>query len=335
MWHRIQFDQLKRRQFICLLGGAAAWPLASQAQQPTMPVIGFLSGRSAGEAGYSVAAFHRGLEQTGYIEGRNVAVDYRWGEGRYDRIPALADDLVKRQVAVIVAIGGSNAALAAKAATSIIPIVFITGDDPVSQGLVTSLNRPGGNATGINIFASEMEGKRIGLLRDLVPNNESIAVLLNPAYSAFNLQRDEVRTAANLVRQQILLLTASDDRELHASFTALVGARVGALLVVAEPFFNSRREQLVALAARHAIPTLYGVREYTVAGGLMSYGTSLVEAYRQVGIYTGRILQGDKPGELPVVQSVKFEFVVNLKTAKTLGLTFPPGMIALADEVIE
>jgi putative ABC transport system substrate-binding protein len=306
-----------RREFITLLGGAAAWPLAANAQQAAMPVIGFLSARSRGEAAYSAAAFHRGLKDAGYVEGQNVTVEYRWGDGQYERVPALAADLVQRQVAVIAAIGGSNAALAAKAATSTIPIVFITGDDPVKQGLVTSLNRPGGNATGINIFISEMEGKRLGLLRELVPGVRSIGVLLNPAYSAFDAQLNELRKAAHAVGQQIRPLTASNDQELHAAFASLVEAREGALLVVAEPFFNSRREQIVALAAQYAIPALYGVREYAAAGGLMSYGTSLVEAYRQVGSYTGRILKGD------------------LTTAKALGLTVPATLLATADEVIE
>ena len=236
---------------------------------------------------------------------------------------------------MIAAVGGSSSALAAKAATSTIPIVFITGDDPVKQGLVSSLNRPGGNATGINIFISEMEGKRLGLLRDLVPGVETIGVLLNPAYSAFDLQHNEVQKAAHAVGQQIRPLTASNEGEIHAAFRSLSETRVGALLVVAEPFFNSRREQLITLAAHYDIPALYGVREYAVAGGLMSYGTSLVEAYRQVGVYSGRILRGEKPGDLPVVQAVKFELVVNLKTAKALGLTFPPGLLALADEAIE
>ena len=246
---------MRRRQFITLLGGAvAAWPLAARAQQSTMPVIGFLSGRSPDEAAYSVAAFHQGLKEVGYVESQNVTVEYRWAEGQYDRIHALATDLVKRQVAVIAAIGGSNAALAAKAATSTIPIVFITGDDPVKQGLVLSINRPGGNATGINIFVSEMEGKRLGLLRELVPHIGLIGVLLNPAYSAFDLQLNEVQKAARVADLQIRPLLASNDREMHAAFMTLAEARAAALLVVAEPFFNSRREQLVARRYTAGLP---------------------------------------------------------------------------------
>jgi putative ABC transport system substrate-binding protein len=328
---------MRRREFITLLGGAAAaWPFAVRAQQPDgMRVIGFLSGRSANEAANTVIAFQRGLKELGYFEGQNVRVEYRWGEGHYERMPSLVAELVQADVAVIAAVGGGSSPLAAKAATSTIPIVFITGDDPVKQGLVASLNRPGGNATGVNIFVSEMEGKRLGLLRELVAGVELIGVLLNPDYPAFAVQLREVEQAARILGQNIKVVTANSDVEIGRAFAALAKARVGALLVIAEPFFNSRREQLALLATRQRIPTMYGVRDYAVAGGLMSYGTSLVEAYHQVGAYTGRILEGEKPADLPVVQSTFFEFVINLKTARELGLEIPPTLLALASEVIE
>jgi putative ABC transport system substrate-binding protein len=328
---------MRRREFITLLGGAAAaWPFAVRAQQPDgMRVIGFLSGRSANEAANTVIAFQRGLKELGYFEGQNVRVEYRWGKGHYERMPSLVAELVQADVAVIAAVGGGSSPLAAKAATSTIPIVFITGDDPVKQGLVASLNRPGGNATGVNIFVSEMEGKRLGLLRELVAGVELIGVLLNPDYPAFAVQLREVEQAARILGQNIKVVTANSDVEIGRAFAALAKARVGALLVIAEPFFNSRREQLALLATRQRIPTMYGVRDYAVAGGLMSYGTSLVEAYHQVGAYTGRILEGEKPADLPVVQSTFFEFVINLKTAMELGLEIPPTLLALASEVIE
>jgi putative tryptophan/tyrosine transport system substrate-binding protein len=325
---------MNRRAFITGLG-AAAWPLSARAQQTARPVVGFLSGRSAHEAANTVAAFQQGLQKLGYVDGQNVTVEFRWGDGRYDHMPGLVADLVQRQVAIIAAVGGSSSALAAKAATSNIPIVFITGDDPVKQGLVASLNRPGGNATGINIFVSEIEGKRLGLLRELTPATRVIGVLLNPAYPAYPVQLREVQQAAIIIGQDIRVVTASDEREMHRAFAALAAAGVGAVLVVAEPFFNSQREQLCSLAARLGIPAIYGLRDYAVAGGLMSYGTSLAEAYRQVGAYTGRILKGDKPAELPVVQSTFFELVINLKTAKALGIEVPPTLLARADEVIE
>jgi putative tryptophan/tyrosine transport system substrate-binding protein len=325
-----------RREFITLLGGAAAaWPLVARAQQPAMPVIGFLSVRSPSEATYAVAAFHRGLKEGGYVEGQNVAIEYRWAEAQYGRLPALAAELVRRRAAVITTTGGPTAALAAKAATTTIPIVFIVGDDPVKLGLVASLNRPGGNATGINFFVTAMEGKRLGLLHELVPTAALMGVLLNPTSAPFEFQLKDVQEAARSIGQQIHVLHASSEQDIHAAFTTFVRMRAQALLVCADPFFNGRREQLVTLAAHYAIPTIYELREYAMAGGLMSYGTSLPDTYLQIGIYTARILKGERPADLPVVQPTKFEFVINLKTAKALGLDVPPTLLARADEVIE
>ena len=327
---------MKRRAFITLLGGAAAaWPLAARAQQPAMPVIGFLSGASLGALPDQIDAFRHGLKESGYVEGQNVTIDYRKAEGRYDRFAELAADLVRGQVAVIVVGGGGQASLAVKAATSSIPIVFTIGNDPVQAGLVASLSRPGGNVTGVTMFSSSLEPKRLELLRELVPSATVIAVLMNPTFPDSPIQLKDLQAAARAMGQQIVILNASSESEIEAAFATVARERIGALLVGSDPFFNSKRREIVALAARHAVPAIYQWRDHATIGGLMSYGTSLADAYRQVGIYVGRILKGEKPADLPVVQSTKVELVINLKTAKTLGLTFPVPLLGRADEVIE
>jgi putative ABC transport system substrate-binding protein len=326
---------MQRREFITLLGGAAAWPLAARAQQPAMPVIGFLHVGSPDALSHLVTAFRQGLKEVGYFEGQNVAIEFRWAEGHYDRLPALAADLVRRQVAVIITGGGDAPAAIAKAATATIPIVFNVGSDPSKTGLVASLSRPGGNITGVNILTTELAAKRLGLLNDLVPAGSVIAYIVNPNFPATESNVKEVETAARAIGRQILLLKATNEKDIDAVFVAISEMRSRALLVGSDPFFTSRRDQFVALAARYAVPTIYEQREFAVAGGLMSYGTSLTDSYRQMGNYVGRILKGEKPADLPVVQSVKFELVINLKTAKALGLTLPSGLLSIADEVIE
>jgi putative ABC transport system substrate-binding protein len=327
---------VKRRDFITLLGAAAAWPLAARAQQTTLPVIGFLHAASPESTAHRVTAFRRGLNETGYFEGQNVVVEYRWAEGRYDRFPELAAELVRRQVSVIVTPGNPVAANAAKAATSAIPIVFAVGGDPVKLGLVASLARPGGNVTGVNFFVTEVAAKRLGLLHELVPTATRVAVLVNPANppTAESTARD-VQGAADGIGIQIQILNASTIREIDAAYASLVRERADALLVAGDGFFNSRRVQLAMLAVRHAVPATYSSREYAEAGGLTSYGTSFADTDRQVGIYAGRILKGAKPADLPVLQSTKFELVINLQAARMLGLEVPPTLIARADEVIE
>jgi putative ABC transport system substrate-binding protein len=324
---------MRRREFITLLGAAAAWPLVARAQQK--PTIGFLNSGSANAYPDRIIAFHQGLRQLGYVEGENVAVDYRWALGEYERLPALAAELVERRVSVLIATGGEPAALAAKSATSTIPIVFAIGGDPIKLGLVASYNRPGGNATGANILAAEMDGKRLGLLHELIPNAARVGLLLNPNFPAYPTQLNELQRAATIIGLQVEVLRADTDSEIDAAFEIASRKRVGALILTASPFFDTRRDKLVALATGHALPTIYHFREFAVAGGLMSYGVSIPHIYRQVGVYAGRILSGENPANLPVQQPTTFELVVNLKTAKTLGIEVPPTLLARADEVIE
>jgi len=330
---------MRRRDFLGVLGGAVAgWPFTVRGQQPAMPVIGFLNGQSAQAFAPAVASFRRGLNEAGYVEGQNVAIEYRWAEGRVDRLPPLAADLVRRQVAVIAATGGNNSALVAMQATSTIPIVFTSSDNPIERGLVASINRPGGNVTGVSWFGAELGPKRLGLLHELVPNATIVALLINPNNPESVRQPAELQDAARAIGLQLVVLTATTAGDIDTAFTAMVQNRVGALLVGSDPFFFANRlEQIIALAAQHAIPTIYADagREVAGAGGLMIYGNSLADAYRRAGIHTGRILKGAKPSELPVDQATTFELIINLKTAKTLSLTIPPGVLAIADEVIE
>jgi putative tryptophan/tyrosine transport system substrate-binding protein len=323
---------MQRREFITLLGGATAWPVAAQAQQPAMPVIGLLSGTPRVTS--LVAAVQRGLAEAGYFEGQTLSTEYRWAEDQYDRLPQLAADLVRRRVAVIVALN-SPAALAAKRSTTTIPIVFISGVDPVTSGLVESFNRPGGNATGVYILTTSLEAKRLEMLHQAVPGVATIGVLVNPNFSDAERQLTDLRDASRIFGVELLVLRVTSESAFTGAFATLVERRIGALLVAMDPFLYANGDQLVALTARHAIPAMYGFSEFALAGGLMSYGTNLTEADRQVGIYTGRILKGEKPADLPVMQPTKLEFVLNLKTAKALGLTVPPTLLATADEVIE
>ena len=328
-------SHIGRRKFLATLGGAPpAWPLAARAQQTNMPVVGFLHVASAKPFAHLVGGFRQGLEETGYIEGQNVAVVLRWAEGQPDRLPALAAELVGRQVAVIVA-GGAAAALAAKAATATVPIVFATGGDPIKLGLVASLNRPGGNITGVSSLISELGTKRLGLLRELVPSATVIATLVNPNFPDADGQLRDAEAGARALGLQLIVLRAGTEREIDAAFATMARRGGGVLDVSVDPFFVERRDHIVALAASYAIPAMYPLRDFAVAGGLMSYGTDFADSYRQAGIYTGRIVKGEKPADLPVQRSTKFEFVINLKTAKALGLSVPNSMQLLADEVIE
>ena len=327
---------MQRRDFLGMIGATtlwAGWPLAARAQQ-TMPVVGFLNGGSPGGYAPYVAAFHRGLKENGFIEGQNVTIEYRWAEGHYDRFGGLAADLVRRQVAVIAATGNPGGAIAAKMATTTIPIVFSIPDDPLQLGLVTSLAHPGGNVTGITALVALLGAKRLELIRDLISTATLIGILMNRTDVSRAYAKD-IREAANLVGQQIEILDVGSEDEIDTAFAALARLHVGALLVVSDNFFVSRREQLVQLAARYVIPAIYENRDFTVAGGLMSYGASLVDVYRQVGVYVGRILKGTKPADLPVLQPTKFELVINVKTARALGLGIPPSLLARADEVID
>ena len=326
---------MQRRQFIALLGGAATWPLAAHAQNPVVPKIGFLHVESAKPFPHIVTGFRQGLKETGFIEAENVAIEFRWAEGQTGRLPELAADLVHRQVAVIVAGGGEASALAAKAATSTIPIVFNIGSDPIQRGLAASLNRPGGNATGVNVLTGELAAKRLGLLHEMVPTASIIAHLVNPDWPQTKAAVKDVAAAARVMGLQIILLEARNENEINAAFAAILQTQAQAMVVEADSYFNSRRDQIVALAARHGLPAIFGLREFALAGGLMSYGTSITEAYRQMGIYTGKILKGEKPADLPIVQLAKFEFVINLKTAKALGLSVSTSMQLVADEMIE
>jgi putative tryptophan/tyrosine transport system substrate-binding protein len=325
---------MKRRAFISLIGGAAAWALAARAQQPALPVVGYLGNLSADTFAPRLAAFRKGLGEAGYVEGRNVAIEYRWAKGQYDRLPALAAELARRQPAVIAAMGGDAPALAAKGATATIPIVFASTSDPVKTGLVASLNRPGGNLTGVTFLLNVIAAKQFELLQEAVPKPGTIGFLVNPTSPETEAAVTEVRVAAQALGHELLVANASSEREIDAAFAMLAQRRIGALLVGNDPFFYTRREQIVALAARHAIPAIYVVREYAQIGGLMSYGTDVNDAQRLAGTYVGRILQGAKPADLPVQQAVKVELVLNMKTAKTLGITFPLSLLG-RDEVIE
>ena len=324
---------MRRREFISLLGGAAAaWPLAARAQQR---VVGFMSGRAPDDSAHLVAAFLQGLAETGFVGGQNIAIEFRWADGDYDRLPALAADLVNRRVAVLVAVGGDVSAVVASKATKTIPVVFGMGGDPVKAGMVASFNRPGGNVTGYTLWTSEMESKRLGLLRELVPGTPLIGILINPRFPPTVQELDDLEPAAKGVGQQLFVARANDDAELDAALASFVQQRVGAFLVTAAPFFDTRRERIVEFAAQNRVPAIYQFREYAVAGGLISYGPNIAESYQNAGVYVGRILKGEKPADLPILQPTKFDFVINLKTAKALGLTVPPTLLAEAGEVIE
>jgi len=325
---------MRRRELIALLGGAAAWPLAAYAQQEK-PVIGWMSGRAPKDSTHLLAAFHQGLREAGFVDGQSVSIEYRWAHGQYEKLPALASDLLSRGVAVLVGVGGDVSAVAAKQATATIPIVFGMGGDPIKAGLVDSFNRPGGNATGYTLLTNEMEAKRVGLLHQLLPRIRLIGALLNPSFPPAVRQLRDIEDATRSTGQKLFVAKASNDAELNAAFLSLVQQQVGAVLVAADPYFDTRRDRIVAFAAETRLPAIYQFREFAVAGGLISYGPSITELYRQGGMYTGRILNGTKPADLPVLQPTKFELVINLKTANALGLMVPDAMQLLADEVIE
>ena len=330
---RMQFNRLKRRDFVTLLGGAAAaWPFVARAQQ--LALVGFMMAGSRAALRDEIAAFEAGLKEVGFVEGQNLALEYRFAEGQFDRFPAFASDLIQRQVSVLAA-SSPQGALAAKQATTVVPIVFSIGADPVEVGLVSSLSRPGGNVTGVYQFTAGLEAKRLGLLHEMVPNADVIGVLLNPNYAASESQLHDVQDAAAHLGLRLVIVRANTESDFEAAFSTVVSQHAGAILVCASPFFNSRRQQLVVLASSHALPAIFEWRDFAVAGGLMSYGTSLNDAYRQAGIYAGRILKGEKASDLPVVQSTKFEFVINLSTAKALHIEVPPTLSARVDEIIE
>ena len=327
---------MRRREFLSLVGGAAvARPLAARAQQPKLPMIGFMSSRSAKDSAQLLQAFHRGLREAGYIEGQNVAIEYRWAEGRYERLSAMAAELADLQVAVIAAVGGGPSARGAKAATLTIPIVMSIGDDPVEAGFIKSLNRPGGNITGAMLFTSVIGSKRLGLLRELVLQPGAIALLVNLTTSSGQTQKRDVEKVAHEIGQQLIVVNAGSDEELDKAFAKFAQDRIVALMVAADPYFDTRRDRIIELVARHRWPAIYQFRDYVQAGGLMSYGASIVETYFQNGIYVGRILGGAKPADMPVQLPTKFDLVINMKTAKALGVAIPPGVLAIADEVIE
>jgi putative ABC transport system substrate-binding protein len=329
----MQLDQLRRREFIGLLSGAAAWPLAARAQQPAMPVIGFLNSALSREYAHVAAAFRQGLSEAGYVEGRNVLVEYRYAENHYDRLPALAADLVRREVTVIAA--NTPAAPAAKKETTTIPIVFVTASDPVAAGFVASLNRPGGNLTGVALLNDEIGAKRLQMLHEMIPTATVIALLINPTHPSAEIQTRDVQAAARTLGLQLHPLHASTEREFDTTFSTLLQRRVGALMIGSDGFLINRSEQLAALALRHAVPAIFLYREFVATGGLMSYGSSLTDGYRLMGVYTGRILKGEKPADLPVQQPTKLDLIINLQTAKALGLTVPPSLLVRADELIE
>jgi len=326
---------MRRREFLGILGVAAGWPFAARAQQRGTPTVGFLASYSSNYLAQIMPAFRQGLSETGYIDGQNVVIESRAAEGQYDRLIGLAAELLERKVAVILATGGTEPAKVVKAATTAIPIVFVSAADPVRAGIVTSFNRPEGNVTGISLLGSVLDGKRLELLHEMVPGASPIGVLLNPKYPDFDLELHELQEAAKVIKRQIIVTRASTDTEIDAAFATITQQAAGSLLVAQDPFFGSRREGLVALAERFKLPAIYYQREYAEIGGLFSYGTNFSEEYRQAGVYVGKLLRGAKPGDLPILQPTKYEFVINLRTAKTLGLTVPSSILALADEVIE